>query len=475
MQNIISWLLILISYQQQVINCLCILLFGKNYKPKSKSCTYKPFTKLSVDPLPIFEKPKPNKIYDCNELIQSHRIKPVKSRGGRVVPVGIVCTYCGATHEYIYDNNGGKGQFLCKVCKSTFFPFVPSKDDEPHCPFCYSKLTLQKQRKDFDIFRCNNVSCGYRKKNLRNMSKEQLLLYKREPHLFKLRYIFRKFRFDFTPLSKENDNMPIVDLPDIKATPHVLGLILTYRINYGMPLKKVAAIMYDIHGVKVSHQTVDNYCKSVAPRVKPFVDNYPYELSNSFCGDETYIKIKGKWNYIFFFFDSVKKIILSNRVQKNRDYKSAIYALNDVLIKLCEIPERLNLITDGNPIYLLAQQWFAQRGILFDITQVVGLTNDDEVSTEFRPLKQIIERLNRTYKWSYNSTTGFGSELGAVSHVVLFTAFYNFLRPHQALKMSVPVVIPELQNIENMPAKWLHLIKMSEDFIKSQQLSISRA
>lgn len=93
MQNIISWLLILISYQQQVINCLCILLFGKNYKPKSKNCTYKPFTKLSVDPLPIFEKPKPNKIYDCNELIQSHGIKPVKICGGRVVPVGIVSTW----------------------------------------------------------------------------------------------------------------------------------------------------------------------------------------------------------------------------------------------------------------------------------------------------------------------------------------------------------------------------------------------
>ena len=36
----------------------------------------------------------------------------------------------------------------------------------------------------------------------------------------------------------------------------------------------------------------------------------------------------------------------------------------------------------------------------FQITQVIGLTNDDAVSKEHRPFKQMIERLNRTYKAS---------------------------------------------------------------------------
>jgi transposase-like protein len=81
--------------------------------------------------------------------------------------------------------------------------------------------------------------------------------------------------------------------------------------------------MFDVHCVKISHQTISNYVNAVAPRVKPFIDNFNYDLSNSFCGDETYIKIMGKWNYIFFFFDSVKKIILSYRVRKNRDFQSA--------------------------------------------------------------------------------------------------------------------------------------------------------
>jgi len=471
---IINYLLQIIVFQRQVIFMLCFLLFGKSFKPKQEKPTDKKYLKLSVDPLPIFGEPPIKQVWQYTVLLQNYlkehgkELKPVRRRGGISVPKEAVCPYCGAPHDYVYDNNGGRGEYWCKVCNSKFAIKKPPKDDEPYCPFCCSKLSLIKKRKSFDVYRCHNRDCSYRKKKLRSMTPEQKAIFKKSPHLFKLRFIYRKFHFNFTPLSKDNDYVPKVDLPDITASPHVLGLILTYHINYGLPLRKTAALMFDVHGVKISHQSVANYCNAVAPRVKPFVDNFKYELSDSFCGDETYIRINGRWNYIFFFFDSVKKIILSYRVRRNRDYQSAILAINDVLVKLKEIPKNLNLITDGNPIYLLAQQWFYQHGISFDVTQVIGLTNDDEVSKEFRPLKQIIERLNRTFKGNYKATTGYGSDPGAVSSVTLFVAYFNFLRPHSALDGNVPAVIPELESLPNMPAKWLKLISMSEDFVKAQ-------
>ena len=43
--------------------------------------------------------------------------------------------------------------------------------------------------------------------------------------------------------------------------------------------------MNDIHGIKISHQSVLNYANSVATLVKPFVDHYPYDISDSICGD----------------------------------------------------------------------------------------------------------------------------------------------------------------------------------------------
>ena len=82
----------------------------------------------------------------------------------------------------------------------------------------------------------------------------------------------------------------------------------------------------------------------------------------------------------------------------------------------------------------ISHQQFAKKfkdNFTFNITQVIGLTNDNEVSKEFRPYKQMIERLNRTYKASYRPTNGFDNYDGANYNLSLWVAYYNFLRPHK--------------------------------------------
>ncbi len=103
--------------------------------------------------------------------------------------------------------------------------------------------------------------------------------------------------------------------------------------------------------------------------------------------------------------------------------------------------------------------------------QVIGLTNEDPISTEYRPLKQIIERLNRTFKGNYRSTHGFGSEHGSVSYVTLFVAYFNFLRPHASLEGKVPVVNTALSGLPTMPARWTKLIDLAQHWIVQQRLA----
>lgn len=236
--------------------------------------------------------------------------------------------------------------------------------------------------------------------------------------------------------------------------------------------EKTVALMYDIHQVKISGQSVRSYARSVAHLVRPMTDYYPYELSDHFCGDETYIRVQGKWNYIYFFFDAEKKIILSHRQNRHRDTETAIKAIHDVVRRFERIPDKLKLIVDGNPIYKLAEAFFAQNDIKFEVIQVIGLTNEDEVPKEYRPLKQIIERLNRTFKANYKPLGGFNSESGPITHVTLFTTFFNFLRPYSKLeKKRVPVVLPELEFFDDMPQKWIKLLMMSEQFIIDKQVA----
>ena len=475
MTNIISWLLIYIKLQEKVISYLLTLLIGKNVFPKPDVPISKKYRPMQIDAQPIIEKLEK---LDYKILLADYELKhgtPLKAIKRRKnaknkVPTSVSCPRCSAPHQYIYDNNGGKGQFLCKICSFIFFSKIKySKTAIIKCPYCRATLVKVKERQQFNVLKCKNDNCSFYLNNLNSMSKSEKALFAKKPFKFKVRYIYREFTFNFEPLSKSDEQSPEavsrVDISKIHASPHTLGLILTYYANYGISARNTAGIMSDIHNLSISHQTVINYAEAASKLVKPFVDNYPYELSNSFCGDETYLKINGKWQYLFFFFDAVKKIILSYRISPNRDALSAIKALDDTLKKIEPLPDDLSFVVDGNPIYLLAQHFFALKGINFDLHQVIGLTNKDKVSKEYRPLKQIVERLNRTFKREYKTKYGFNSSAGSESFTVLFVAYFNFLRPHSALEKRVPVVIPELDKLPNMPAKWLKLIDLAQEYI----------
>ena len=107
--------------------------------------------------------------------------------------------------------------------------------------------------------------------------------------------------------------------------------------------------------------------------------------------------------------------------------------------------------------------------INFDITQVIGLTNDDVVSKAFRPYKQMIERLNRTYKQSYRPSNGFDNIDGANYDLSLWVANYNFLRPHKHAGYKVLNKVDKLEDASNMPGKWQLLIFLGQQQILKMQ------
>ena len=105
----------------------------------------------------------------------------------------------------------------------------------------------------------------------------------------------------------------------------------------------------------------------------------------------------------------------------------------------------------------------------FDITRIIGLTNGDEVSKEYRPFKQMIARLNRTYKALYRPTNGFDNVDGANYDLALWVAYYNFLRPHKHNKYKVLNDVEMLHGASNMPGKWQLLIFLGQQTILNLQ------
>ena len=443
-----------------------------NRSPKNTDITKFDYQTLEIDDAP---KVVVLETLDYKQLLREAEeaglpIKKVRRRkASAAVPEHIHCAKCQAPHTYLYKNNGSNNQYQRKVCSTLFSEKNRfEKDILLKCPHCDKALEKIKQRNQFDIYKCKNNECTYYQNSLSSLTDEEQALFKQEPYRFKLRYIYRQFHVDLNEIEDYGLIKAPVDLARIHASPRLLGEILTFHVNYGLSGAKTAALVYDLHGVKVSGQTVLNYAAAAGAQLLPFTQDFPYDLSDQISGDETYIRIGGKWAYICYFFDTEKKIILSQQVSKHRDTELAIRAIYDVIKHHHhKLPEDFSIIVDGNPIYKLAQHFFHQHGHYFDVTQVIGLTNEDEVSAEFRPLKQAIERLNGTYKGHYRGARGFKSTNGARAHVALFTACFNFLRPHQALENQVPVSLARYMfpKEANMPEKWIHLLSLANGYL----------
>ena len=91
------------------------------------------------------------------------------------------------------------------------------------------------------------------------------------------------------------------------------------------------------------------------------------------------------------------------------------------------------------------------------------------MSEEYRPFKQIIERLNRTYKASYLKTNGFDNIEDASYDLALWVAYYNFLRPHKHNNYKVLNDVEMLHEADNMPGKWQLLIFLGQQTILNMQ------
>ena len=477
--DIIMYLIQYIQYQHKqicwLLNFICRYIplrqwaFDDSHSPK--------YQKFKIDKLPkiISHKQEWNWCDLINYYEQRYHktIKPVFRHGECDIPEDYRCLSCDAPFQYLSWNNGKKKtQLICKVCQSRFNPASDtrfSKTHTLHCPHCNHALVHKKDRKHFVVHKCVNPECPYYLHNLKKVDKNDL---ESNKYKYKLHYIYREFQIDFFRMDLNSLPKNTSSLRFKKHDSYVMSLCLTYKVNLGLSLRKTAQALKDIHGIAISHQQIANYCKTASVCIKPFVDNYDYDTGKVFTADETYIKIRGIKTYIWFIMDAAKRSIISSQVSNNRGVGPCILAMRMAFRKLTELPKNFKFIADGYSAYPLAAQQFANEygdKFKFDITQVIGLTNDDEVSKEYRPYKQMIERLNRTYKASYRKTNGFDNIDGANYDLALWVAYYNFLRPHRHNNYKVLNEVEMLSQADTMLGKWQLLIFLGQQTILNLQ------
>jgi putative transposase len=430
-----------------------------------------------VDPqAPLTQPPTvaaPQPSLDWHQLCAQYRethgrsLAPVRRRGTHKLPPACRCAHCGAPRDFLYLNDGRQAsQLCCKVCGRLSQLALRHRRCKTSywCPYCHQALYRWKHRPDCTLYKCSNDRCPHYLQKQRALHWNEKLLQKLRLSQFKLRYQYREYHFRPAQLAPSAPHAPTVDLTRLHRSPDVLGLVLAFHISFALSARKTAQVLRQVFGVPLSYQSVLNYAEAAAYYCHHFNLRRKAPLSSTATGDETYIRVAGQHQFTFLFLDPQGHHITSYHVASERDALAATVALSEAARTLPEDCS-LRFITDGNPAYQAGVHFLNRHRSPpqppFTLLQVIGLENLDPVSTEYRPFKQLIERLNRTYTYHVRSACGFATCNGAVALTTLFVTHYNFLRPHMALQYRVPIPLPELNSITTLQGKWTKILELA--------------
>lgn len=463
-ENIAKWICRILTKEQvvNIIDVLQVLLNDPETKFKKPEPKYPNYRKFKVDLEPPLNKLSESiSELDYRQIIKDNGFKPVRHRNGNKPGEHIKCPHCGASHKYIYVNNGDKKsiQYKCKVCTKTFCETPKITVTKYYCPICGRALYKWKTRLIVTMYKCGNDNCPRYLKNKEKLTPEEKEMQKEKSSQFKLRYIYREYKINLKNIVRNELRVPVERLEKFRYSLSVIGLVLSFHITLKLSTRQTAFALKRIFGINISHMTVARMAKTASSICHHFnLKNIP-KVPGEQAGDETYIKVKGKHHYIWLAIAKFRSIITAYKVSDTRGELHAIetiYMASEKHLKNQD-NEPLLFVSDGNPSYQAAVTFLKTEGVKVDLKQVIGLKNKDEVSALYRYLKNLVERVNRTYK--HYAVNCFQNIDGASSHLALAVTNYNFVRPHSSLNYQTPVVFDELKNIPLIQDVWADILR----------------
>lgn len=395
-----------------------------------------------------------------------------RKKGAPTPPEKCRCQHCNAPVRYLYLNNGKLGsQVKCKICKGTSPTDKPRRENKARywCPHCGYALFKWKEDGLCTAFKCPNDHCPVYVRNLGELTPEECAMRKAgNTSQFKLRYLFREYHFASEKLPLKRPEDAPVDLNRIHHSLHTLGLCLTFSISLGLSARLTAQALERVFDIRISHQTVINYIKAAACQLSDFTDENSPVPEGTCAADETYIKVSGKTRYTWLVITETRRAICGYNLSETRGAEPAL----GLIQSMCGPPDApkakaFELVTDGLPSYDSATIAYNTAAIkeggeaILNKRTVIGLKNLDSESETYRVYKQLIERLNRTYKYHTRPRAGFKGFDGATALTTLFVTYYNFMRPHGSLGGHAPVALACLKGKRLYPDMWVELLRQA--------------
>jgi putative transposase len=171
-----------------------------------------------------------------------------------------------------------------------------------------------------------------------------------------------------------------------KGTPFPQDIILTavrWYVAYPLSTRHVEELMHE-RGVHVDHSTVNRWVIKYSPQLEDAFHRRKRPVRVSWRMDETYIKIKGEWRYLYRAVDKQGQTI-DFLLTEQRDQEAALRFLQKA-IRRNGVPEKITI--DGSDANEAAiKRYNEAHGTAMEIRQIKYLNN--LVEQDHRAVKRI--------------------------------------------------------------------------------------
>ena len=125
----------------------------------------------------------------------------------------------------------------------------------------------------------------------------------------------------------------------------IILLVVRWYLSYALSYRDLEEMMLE-RGIQVDHSTINRWVIFYAPLLEEeFRKNYKRKVGSSWRMDETYIKVKGVWQYFYRAVDKEGDTI-DFMLTKNRD-EAAAKAFFTKAIESSGIPEKITIDKSG--------------------------------------------------------------------------------------------------------------------------------
>ena len=164
----------------------------------------------------------------------------------------------------------------------------------------------------------------------------------------------------------------------------IILLCVRWYVSYALSYRDLEEMMKE-RGMEVDHATIQRWVINYAPQLEERFHQYKKPVGSSWRMDETYVRIKGRWCYLYRAVDKSGKTI-DFLLTAKRDRKATKRFFNKA-IKSSGHPDKVNIDKSGSNIAEI-NKGLCEQDIHIEIRQNKYLNN--MIEQDHRGIKRII-------------------------------------------------------------------------------------